>query len=380
MKRARYNAHLVADKSVMGAVEAEFNVLCCLCRARDEAHSGLLKSHGRIAMKPAWRALWSSLALTLPWAVTGTARAADLVPFKIGQSSPANTFLAIWMADAAGLYEANGLKVEIVPMTGGRGIESAFSTGRIDAMHIGLSSVVRANAAGADLRAFGSLSNHIRFALFVAPGIKAAADLRGGVVGISSLGSESDTTLALTLAKIGLKRSDVTIKELGIKRIEGLRAGTIVATAVNEPDRSLAYASGLTALVDLAGQNIPWLFTGLVTKRQSLTDKRDLIARFMKATIEGNRLSLTDAVRAKAVLQKATGVSDPKIIDISYADFRAQSPVNAEILPEAATAIIEAVAPEKASRKLEDYIDMSISQELKAQGFYDAMSAKYPGR
>jgi hypothetical protein len=105
-------------------------------------------------------------------ALTGslsTTSQADPTTFRIGQSSPANTFLAIWMADDAGLYEANGLKLEIVPMAGGRDMANAFATGRIDAMHIGLSSVVRANAANADIRAFGSLSNVVRFALFGKP-------------------------------------------------------------------------------------------------------------------------------------------------------------------------------------------------------------------
>lgn len=321
-----------------------------------------------------------ALALALVVSASGAARGAELTPIKIGQSSPANTFLAIWMADTAGLYETHGLKLEIVPMTGGRGIEAAFATGRIDAMHIGLSSVVRANAGGSDLRAFGSLSNHIRFALIAAPGVKTAADLKGRAVGVSSLGSESDTTLAMLLDKIGLKRSDVTITEAGVKRLEALRSGSIAATPVNEPERTLATAAGLTALVDFADQSIPWLFTALVTRRDSLTGKRDLIVRFMKATIEGNRLALSDEARAKAVLQKATAISDPKVIDIIYADFKAQTPVNAEILPEAATAIIAAVAAPQASRKLEDYVDGGIIAELKSQGFMDAMARKYPAR
>ena len=38
-------------------------------------------------------------------------------------------------------------------------------------MHIGLSSVIRANAAGANLRAIGSLSNVIRFTLFTKEGV-----------------------------------------------------------------------------------------------------------------------------------------------------------------------------------------------------------------
>ena len=83
---------------------------------------------------------------------------------------------------------------------GSRGAEE-LQAGRIDVMHVGLSSVVRVNQAGGDLRLIGSLSNVIRFTFFSAPGVKTAADLKGGVVGVSTFGSESDSTVTLALAK-----------------------------------------------------------------------------------------------------------------------------------------------------------------------------------
>src|SRR5258708_28952981 len=95
---------------------------------------------------------------------------------------------------------------------GGRGAEEV-QAGRLDVMHVGLSSVVRLNRAGGDLRLIGSLSNVIRFTFFSAPGVKTAADLKGGTVGISTFGSESDSTVTLALQRLGLARSDVTLEE-----------------------------------------------------------------------------------------------------------------------------------------------------------------------
>ena len=43
--------------------------------------------------------------------------------------------------------------------------------------------------------------------------MKIAADLKGGVIGVSTFGSESDSTVTLALARLGLTRSDVTLKE-----------------------------------------------------------------------------------------------------------------------------------------------------------------------
>ena len=82
----------------------------------------------------------------------------ELVTFKVGEASPANTFFAIWMANAAELYEANGLKLEIVHVVGGKESGPDLTSGRIHLMHIGMSSVVRANSAGSDLVTVGSLA------------------------------------------------------------------------------------------------------------------------------------------------------------------------------------------------------------------------------
>ena len=83
----------------------------------------------------------------------------ELTPFRVGEAAPVNTFFAIWMAKDAGLYEANGLDVEIVRVVGGKESGPDLGTGRIHLMHIGMSSVVRANAAGGNLVTIGSLSN-----------------------------------------------------------------------------------------------------------------------------------------------------------------------------------------------------------------------------
>ena len=58
---------------------------------------------------------------------------AQPVEFKVGISDPVNTVLAIWMADAAGLYAANGIKAEIINMNGGSRGAAELAAGRIDA-------------------------------------------------------------------------------------------------------------------------------------------------------------------------------------------------------------------------------------------------------
>ncbi len=291
--------------------------------------------------------------------------AAEVTHFKVGISEPVNTVLALWMAQAAGLYAAKGLDVEIISMNGGSRGAQELQSGRIDAMHVGLSSVIKLNQDGGDLRT----------------GVRTAADLKGGVVGVSAFGSESDSTVTLALGRLGLRRDDVILKEYGggMRRLEALKSGEIKGTAINEPAASLAREAGLTALVDLVAEKIPWLFSSIVVKASSLQSHRDVMMQFLKASIEGNYLALTDEKRAKEVLARETRIAEAKIIDLSYDDFKQQSPVNLEPSRPGAQNIIDQF-PVLKSRNIDDYIDAGILDGLKQEGFFAEMERKYARR
>ena len=302
---------------------------------------------------------------------------AEPIVLKVGISERLNTVLAIWMADAAGFYEAAGIKLEIINMNGGSRGAAELAAGRIDAMHVGLSSVVQLNRTGGDLRIVASLANVIRFTFFSGPDVKTAADLKGGVVGVSSFGSESDSTVTFALKRLGLSRDDVTLKEYGggTRRLAAVKSGEIKATAVNEPFSSMAREQGFNVLFDLVPEQIPWLFTAIVVRQGTIADRRDVLTRFIRATAEGNYLALSDEKKAKEVLARQAGITDPKILDISYNDFKLLSPPNIEPSDQAAKNIL-AQFPD-VSQKVEDYVDSGILTELRKDGVFTALAQKY---
>jgi ABC-type nitrate/sulfonate/bicarbonate transport system substrate-binding protein len=237
---------------------------------------------------------------------------------------------------------------------------------------------VRVNRGGGDLRLVASLSNVIRFTLFSVPAVRSAADLRGSVIGVSAFGSETDTTVTLALKRLGLTRDDVTLKEYGggPQRLAALRSGEIKATAVNEPIRSLAREEGFNPIVDLVPEQVPWLFTGVVVRREMLAERRDVLTRFLKAVMEGNRLALANESRAKEVLAREAGITDPKVLAISYDDFKQQSPQAIEPTAAAAENTLAQFAA-TGSANPADYIDTSILDELRASGFTAELERKY---
>jgi ABC-type nitrate/sulfonate/bicarbonate transport system substrate-binding protein len=195
--------------------------------------------------------------------------------------------------------------------------------------------------------------------------------LKGGVVAVTAFGSESDTVATLALRRLGLARGEVTVKEYGsgMRRIAALQAGEIQATALNQPASSVARERGLNVLLDLVPERIPWLFTGIVVRRADLDTRRDVMKRFIRATATGNSRARADERRARAVLAERAGIADPKILDISYEDFRELSP--ADIAPtRAAAENVLAQFPAEGSVNLADYVDFGLLEELRQQGVF----------
>jgi ABC-type nitrate/sulfonate/bicarbonate transport system substrate-binding protein len=326
------------------------------------------------------RAALAGLAMAAWSCGAQMARAQDLTVVKIGMPSAVNTMLAMWMAEDAGFYKAHGIKAEFRTVAGGSQGAALIQAGDIHVMQAGLSSVVNVNRGGGDIRLIGSLSNVIRFTFFAAPGVTTPADLKGAVVAVSTFGSESDATVTMALEKLGLKRGDVVVQEFGggPQRIAALKSGAAKATSLNEPTATLAREQGFAVLADLVPDRVPWLFSGIVVKASQLKDNRDLLARFLKATIEGNHLAVSDETRAKAVLARALKITDAKILDATYNDFKGQTPANVEPTREAIDAILRHAGA--GGRNVADYVDTSLLEELKTDGFFEAMARTYGGR
>lgn len=328
-------------------------------------------------MKEALHAFAAALALACSPISMATAQQ-PLTPLKVGMSDAVNTVLPLWMAQAGGFFAANGLSVELVNMGGGSRGAQELAAGRLDLMRVGLSSVVQANRAGGDLRLVASMSNVIRFTFFSGAGVRTAADLKGGTVGVSTFGSESDSTVTLALQRLGLTRADITLKEYGgaTRRLAALESGEIKATAINEPVASLAREQGVNVMVDLVAEQIPWLFSGIVIRRSDLRARPGVIGRFLKAAIEGNYLALANEKLAREVLAKELKLTDTKIVDISYTDFKLQTPRNMEPSIKGAENVIAQIGG-TGSTKLEDYMDPTLIENLRALGVFAIMERKY---
>jgi ABC-type nitrate/sulfonate/bicarbonate transport system substrate-binding protein len=148
---------------------------------------------------------------------------------------------------------------------------------------------------------------------------------------------------------------------------------------LNEPFATAARDLGYKPIVDLAAEKIPWLFSTLVVSRKYLDENRDVVARFLRATAEGNYLAVANPARAKQVLAKGTRVTDAKIIEITYADFTQMTPLDLAV-PRAGAENILAHFPPTVGRNLDVYIDLSVLEAMRKEGVFAALEKKYGKR
>ena len=285
------------------------------------------------------------------------------------------------MGQEAGLFKARGLAVEIVNTDGGSRGLAEVGAGRLEAMTVGLSSVIDANGKNGDYRLIASGANTMSFRFFGAKGVADAASLKGKKIGVSTFGSESDSAASMALKQLGLTRRDAPVVEAGgtLKRLDALKSGALAATALNEPADTEAQRAGLPLLVDLKA-GLPWIFTAIVTDRRYLAAHRDAVKDFLRAYVEAIYVALSDAPRAKKVLAAQFKDFPPDVIQATYEDFKARVPRDATPSQAGAETMLKelpALGTPVQSTKIPDYVDASLIEELRREGFFDAMKKKY---
>lgn len=326
-------------------------------------------------------ALFGACLVACSLGAPGSARAADLIPFNMGISAPVVSILPVYLAESGGFYEKQGLKVSILSAEGGtRGLQVLLS-GEIQAMHVGLAPVVQANAQGADLRLVASTTNTLPIALYATK--KTTPPLpKGSTIGISTFGSETDIATTLALKQLGMSRDDVTISQIGgsSQRFAALIAGRLDAAPLLEPTITAAKLRGFSPVVDLAAQKTPWIFDAVVVTRSYMKEHPDNIRRFLKAYIEGAIRALADPAFAKDTIAKRLKTNDPAVIDASYEEFKRLMPLDAVPSAEGAKKVLAELKTMNVpvgSEKVDDYLDMTFIEDLKKEGFFDAVWKQY---
>lgn len=279
-----------------------------------------------------------------------------------------------WIAKEARIYEKHGLDVQLILLRGSGQTSAAMLGGSIFASPVTLTTMIMADLSGADFVNVAHTVAAVATKLLVRPDIKRVEDLKGKRVGITSLGSLSDFLLKHTFRKYGLDPNrDVTWLMIGTppERLQALLSGTVDASEASYPIDLQAEKKGYRVLLDLR-KEVSYPSMSVVTRRKTIAEDRDTVARMMRAHVEGIAHFKQNKEFSIKVLSKQLKITDREMLETSYETYKQDFisvpyPITKGL--EATYDFIAQTRPEVRSRKPEEFVDASFIAELEKSGF-----------
>jgi NitT/TauT family transport system substrate-binding protein len=237
-------------------------------------------------MKFRWRSV-ASAAAALVLAFVQTAAALDKV--TLGQVSPTATVWPGVVATKKGFFAANAIEMEVVSIGVSPGMQ-AVAAGSLDIMHNTCNAPISFYEGGGKNVRISLVSMATHPALLIGKkGMKSAAELKGKVVGTSSIKSGSTILLRRLLKSRGLpdKGYDVVAGQGSAQIFNGLQAGAFDAVWLVPPQSYVAESAGYPVLGSFREVAPKFPFVCFVANTEWLKAKRDVGRRFVKAWLEG---------------------------------------------------------------------------------------------
>ena len=172
--------------------------------------------------------------------------------------------LPFWIAQQEGLYDAEGVSVDIVTFQSAQELSAAFASGDIDAAMTDVQTAATLKASGTDVSlawvTLGADASQGRFGIMTSPesGITSLADLAGTPIGVGS-NTVPEYVMDRLMEKAGVPDDQIVkeeIKKLPV-RFESMTNNQVAAAALPGSLLALGESSGMVLLADDSqGDNI----------------------------------------------------------------------------------------------------------------------------
>ena len=213
--------------------------------------------------------------------------AADRVRFAYPAKSL--NYLPITIGRDKGMFHSEGIDLQMV-LVGSTIQVVALTTGDID--FSGAQSQVMAGAArGLPVKVVAFLTTKPSFWLMAKPEIKSMADLKGKIIGITAIGSSTDTLARFLVSKNGLT-PDREVAFIGTGTtaniLTAMKAGTVDAGVLSPPFNAMATQMGYRTLAYF-GDYVEQSLSGVGTSDKMIRERPELVKRMLVATIKSLR-------------------------------------------------------------------------------------------
>jgi len=306
---------------------------------------------------------------------------AQLTKLNVGYSAISGDALPAWIAKDAGIFEKNGLDVQLVFFTGGTTAVMALVSADTPIAQLAGAAVVNSVMAGSDAALVVGGVTSLNYYLMGRPEIKTAEQLKGGTVAISRFGSSSDFIARYALQKVGLTPGkDVTIVQIGstTARVDAALTGRVQATVVNPPASIIAQKRGMTILADLPKLGLVYQHTSVATTRKYIREHPEIVRRYVKSQVDAVHRIYTDKEASLRALARFIG----RTVERDVLEKTWENLLNEAVLPRKQYPSLEGIKTILATElkgkpgKPEDFVDSSFIRELDQSGYIDGLYKK----
>jgi NitT/TauT family transport system substrate-binding protein len=320
-----------------------------------------------------------AIGLLLPLAA---AESQELKKIKIGYPAIASNQIHIWVAKDAGLFKRYGLDAELIFFRGGQLATQALVAGDPPIVNIG--TVVQAGLQGHDLVLIASSENAYAYSVVARPALGKVEQLKGKQLGVSGFGSASHNAALILLRRLNLEpNKDVAIVVAGgtVERLAAIEAGRIDATLLTPSEIPRAKKQGLAEIFDMMDLGIEVQGNGFATTRSFIKKDRDTVKAALKGYVEAINYIQTKRDESKKIIAKYMRTNDPEIPDAAVGWFVKRVPKKPYPTLKGIQFLLDEFAsqlPQAKNAKPEQFVDLSLLQDLEKEGFFTEMAKRYP--
>jgi NitT/TauT family transport system substrate-binding protein len=323
-----------------------------------------------------------TLALTSILLAASALAQANLAAVRVAFDGFSMTSGPMTYADKQGIFKTFGLDTIPVFVAGGSALTQAVVGGSMDIAQNGYTPALSAAVQGADIVIIGGISNKLPFQLVVKNAITNADQLKGQSIAISRFGSSTDTAAEQALEHLKLSRDDVKILQLGgeSNRLAAALSGQIAGTMEQQPDTAELAQHGFHVMVDLTDLAGEYPNTSYVTNRRFLKAHRDIVKKFMMAMATAVHAYKTHPQIAIPLTQQFLGVKDEAATRTAYESYLKIYPDDLHPSLPGIALVLKSLAekdPKVAGMKPEQFVDTSVLDELKREGFFEKLTASH---
>jgi NitT/TauT family transport system substrate-binding protein len=243
--------------------------------------------------------------------------AQDKIVLPVTYSALNTNMLSLWVGKDAGYFDEQGLDVRMLLIRGGSLAVQLLVTGQSPIGLIGGTSAAYAYLQGTkDIVVISRLQNVMAYTLGAKPEIRKPEDIKGKKLAVSRFGSTSDFVAEYALKHLGLKKTDVTMIQIGLEsdRLLAMQRGDIALSVFSPTITPVVKKAGMRILLDLEELKVPYLLTGHGTTRSFLEKNRPVAVKFMRGSIMAIKRIKTDRPFAEKVLAKYVRTSDEETL------------------------------------------------------------------